>query len=85
LEPSIEGGEVSLHAVRDNDVVRIVVTDSGRGISEKGPSNGIGLSNIRDRLTLLYGERGRLVLEENSPSGVKATILIPYAPSMSSE
>jgi len=85
LEPSIEGGEVSLYAVRDNDVVRIVVADSGRGISEMGPRSGIGLTNIRDRLELLYGGQGRLVLEENSPSGVKATIEIPYAASMKSE
>jgi sensor histidine kinase YesM len=84
LEPSIGGGEVSLCAVRDNDVVRIVVADSGRGINEMGPGNGIGISNIRDRLELMYGGRGRLVLEENSPSGVKATIEIPYASSMSS-
>jgi sensor histidine kinase YesM len=79
LEPSIGGGEVSLVAVRDNDAVRIVVADTGRGISEMGQGSGIGLSNIRDRLELMYGGRGRLVLEENSPRGVKATIEIPYA------
>lgn len=77
LEPSIEGGEVLLSAVQDSDVVRIVVSDSGRGISEMGPGSGIGLSNIKDRLKLMYGERGRLVLEENSPHGVKARIEIP--------
>jgi sensor histidine kinase YesM len=78
LEPSIKGGEVVLHAARENDMIRIVVADTGRGISEMGPGNGIGLSNIRDRLKLMYGERGRLALEENSPHGVKATIEIPY-------
>ena len=44
----------------------------------RAPGGGIGLANVRDRLELLYDGRGRLVLEDNKPSGLKATIEIPY-------
>jgi sensor histidine kinase YesM len=78
LESSVQGGEISVRAVRDNGVVRITVADSGKGISEKSGGSGIGLENIRKRLQLLYAGQGRLILEENSPVGVKAIIEVPY-------
>jgi uncharacterized membrane-anchored protein YhcB (DUF1043 family) len=78
LEPKVSGGAVLIRAVRDGDRTRIVVADSGMGVNDKSAGSGIGLENIRKRLGLLYGEQGRLLFEENEPSGVKATIEIPY-------
>jgi sensor histidine kinase YesM len=78
LEPSISGGEVSIRAVRDGDTVRITVADSGMGIDETGRGNNIGLSNIKQRLELMYGNAGQLFLEENKPRGVKVVVEIPY-------
>jgi LytS/YehU family sensor histidine kinase len=77
IEPSVRGGTISVQGVRDGYSIRIEVCDSGVGINEKSPGNGVGLSSIRKRLELLYGARGRLVLEENKPTGVKAAIEIP--------
>jgi signal transduction histidine kinase len=84
LEPSIEGGSISLRAERIGDAVRIVVADTGRGIIEHDTGNNIGLGNVRKRLELMYGDRGRMVLEENEPAGVKVTIEIPYGQDTSS-
>lgn len=84
LEPSIEGGELSVRGDQENDVVRITVADTGQGINEHGGGKGVGLDNIRKRLRLLYGGGGRLTLHENKPSGVKAVIDIPYATDNSS-
>jgi len=78
LEPAIGGGEVLLEAVRDKDMVRITVTDTGTGIDAKKGGNNVGLGNIRKRLELMYGDQGRLILEENKPRGLKVTIQIPY-------
>jgi signal transduction histidine kinase len=77
LEPKVAGGAVSIKAKRDNDRIRITVVDSGIGVNDKSSGSGVGLENIRKRLGLLYGERGRLLFEENVPSGVKVTIEIP--------
>jgi LytS/YehU family sensor histidine kinase len=46
------------------------------GFDEKSVS-GIGLSNIRERLQTLFDGRGRLILEENAPSGLKAILEVP--------
>jgi sensor histidine kinase YesM len=78
IEPSVNGGTITVQGVRDGDCVRIEVYDSGVGINEKSSGSGVGLTSIRKRLELLYGTRGRLVFEENRPTGIKATIEIPY-------
>jgi sensor histidine kinase YesM len=78
LEPAIDGGEISVQAIRDGDIVRITVSDSGMGIDVTGTGNNIGLDNIKKRLELMYGNAGRLFLEENKPRGVKVVVEIPY-------
>jgi LytS/YehU family sensor histidine kinase len=37
----------------------------------------VGLSNVQKRLGLLFGEKGRLTIEENNPHGVRAVIEVP--------
>ena len=53
------------------------VADTGMGFKAERQS-GMGLSNIRERLLSLYGNSGRLILEENRPQGLKATIEVPH-------
>ena len=53
------------------------ITDTGMGF-HGGEDIGVGLSNVRERLQSLYGDKGHLILEENRPSGLKAIIEIPY-------
>lgn len=77
LERSVRGGEVEVRCLRDDGAVRIVVADSGRGMQEQGGPAGVGLENVRRRLAIMYGEGARLTMEENSPTGVRATIELP--------
>jgi len=76
LESKIEGGEISVRAEETGETIRLEVVDTGVGFLE-GSSNGIGISNVKERLKSLYGDKGRLMLEENRPSGLKAIIEIP--------
>ena len=76
LEPTVEGGLVTITAYSVPQKIRITVTDTGKGLDETGDA-GFGLMNIRERLHSLYGQEARVILEENSPSGLKATIEIP--------
>lgn len=78
LEPKSEGGGIIIRCSREGDITRVEVIDSGVGIDVNKSGNGIGLPNIRKRLELLYGDKGRLVIRENSPSGVSAIIEMPY-------
>jgi len=76
LEPKMEGGEIMIKVVEKDDLIRIEVTDTGSGFSSFH-NTGVGIGNVRERIKLLYGEKGRLILEENKPDGVRATIEVP--------
>jgi len=78
LEPSVDGGEVAVAAERADGMVRITVSDSGVGIRETAGGSGIGLENVRRRLAIMYGDAGRLAIEENTVGGVKAIVEIPH-------
>ena len=79
IDPQIEGGALEIHAHRNQGAVEIVVTDTGRGFTTDSQGGGMGITNVRDRLAALYGDKGRLRFTENRPSGVRATIEVPYA------
>jgi len=77
LEPKIEGGELCIRGENKGDIIRLEIIDTGMGFNE-GENTGVGLSNVRERLQSLYGDKGRLILEENRPFGVKAILEIPH-------
>ncbi len=76
LEPQREGGKVTISARAADGKLSVSVADTGRGFSD-APGTGVGLTNIRERLTALYGEEGKLTLEAQVPHGVMATIRVP--------
>ena len=82
LEPSIEGGRVSVSARVQGGRLVLEVLDDGHG-PEAPPSgarrgNGVALQNIRERLLARYGERARLSIEPAHP-GTRARIELPLA------
>jgi sensor histidine kinase YesM len=80
LEPKVDGGDILISGEEKNGILRLEVVDSGGGFKEE-KNFGMGLSNIRERLQSLYGNSGRLILEENQPNGLKATIEVPHGKS----
>ena len=50
--------------------MEIEVADTGVGFAPT-TRGGVGLTNLRDRLRLLYGERASLAIGENAPSGTR--------------
>jgi len=79
LECKPEGGHLTVTAEIVDSKLRVTVADDGVGfgvVPSKG--TGLGLSNIRERLKLLHGEAGQLHIAANIPSGVIATIEVPY-------
>ena len=79
IEPSPDGGSVTLSATRRAGSVTVSVTDTGCGASgEPGKGGqGVGLTNVRERLAALYGPRARFSLEPVVPHGMRATISLP--------
>jgi sensor histidine kinase YesM len=82
IEPAAAGGTITLSARRDSESVVVTVADTGRGFAEDSDSagEGVGLSNVRERLAALYGSRGRFTLEPLTPHGARATLALPFEP-----
>ena len=83
LEPQREGGRIDVVVTRmftaDGDRIRLQVKDTGRGLSDAPiqAGGGVGLTNLRERLNALYGDKAKFVIESNDPKGVVATIELP--------
>jgi hypothetical protein len=77
LEPKTGGGTVWIRAQFADGALEVTVADDGRGLSAEGSGTGIGLKNVRERLRLIYGDRSRLSIANNFPTGVSATLVIP--------
>jgi sensor histidine kinase YesM len=76
VDPCCDSGCITIRAAESAGRLKVSVTDTGEGVKpQKG--GGLGLANIRERLKALYGSSARLVLEENAPHGVVASIEVP--------
>ena len=77
-------GTFALHigAHRDNRSVVLQVADSGSGIGDLRPADvfgrGVGLSNIRDRLAHLYGDKQEFGIANRESGGAEVTLRVPY-------
>jgi two-component system, LytTR family, sensor kinase len=70
-------GIIQIIARREGDTLSLIVQDNGSGLSDSALS-GIGLTNTRARLHVLYGEDQHLVLHDLETGGCLAEIRIPY-------
>lgn len=79
IDPSEQGGQIDITVARNDAYVEIVVQDNGVGISTASQANqrGTGISNVRERLQLLY-DQATLTLVEPPGGGVRAELRLPY-------
>ena len=76
IAKSIEGGTIFISIQKENNKMNFEIADTGFGITEnKENANGIGLSNTKKRLAIMYNEE--LILEKNFPKGAKVSFRIP--------
>jgi hypothetical protein len=81
LEPKAEGGSIWISARAAAGRLRVAVADSGLGYCPPKATTsgtGIGLNNIRERLTTQFGGRAALVISPNAPTGTQITIEVPH-------
>jgi signal transduction histidine kinase len=80
ITPSPEGGDLWIDAkVHNSSTLVLQVEDSGVGISARSsrPGCGVGLNNVRERLSRCYGAEAKLVIEPRDPKGTRATLFLP--------
>jgi two-component system, LytTR family, sensor kinase len=81
LAPKLEGGEIRLHTRMTDGRLTIDINDNGMGISAERLAEiyheGIGISNVRERLRLLYGDQFRMEIKSQEGQGTQIRIEIP--------
>ncbi len=81
LAPKPGLGHLWVSAGFEGDRLRLRVEDDGIGLNgtgRRGPHhNGVGLSNIAERLKTLYRDRASMEIEPRDAGGSRVTLLIP--------
>jgi sensor histidine kinase YesM len=80
VTPSESGADIWITAAREGQAVRIEVADNGNGDGAElaaSPSTGVGLANIRDRLSQAYGASHRFQTRQNEKGGFSVILDIP--------
>ena len=74
------GGEIIVESKLNHEFVNIYVKNTGQlrpHAATKGRRRGIGISNSKERLRLLYGEQASLTIENMNENMVCATVKVP--------
>jgi sensor histidine kinase YesM len=80
MKPNGEKMDLAISAHRENGSLILRIADSGVGFSSIGSQNstgGIGLANIRGRLSQLYGANATLSLQNRISGGVEISLSLP--------
>jgi two-component system LytT family sensor kinase len=88
LAPKLEGGQIHLRTRRQDGRLFIEIEDNGMGIApEHLPdvyAKGIGISNVTERLRLLYGDQFRMDIRSREGQGTQIRIELPELASAAS-
>ena len=76
IVPRETGGKLEIHANSEMNKLVMSIVDDGPGVNGK-IRNGIGISNIRQRLEQLYGNEQQLFMKNQTGGGFAVTIIIP--------
>jgi len=81
ISRKIGGGSIIIEAARENGDLRLTVRDTGVGIqsSDNIFEKGVGLRNVRDRLTKLYGAGYAPSIAPRDGGGTDVTLRIPLS------
>jgi two-component system LytT family sensor kinase len=81
IAPKIEGGTITLRSRRGGGRLIVEIADDGVGISGNKPSahqgGGIGISNVQERLKVVYGQDYTMKIDSQPGKGTCIRIEIP--------
>jgi len=76
LEPRVEGGEILVNVEQQGDTIRVEVADTGLGL-DNSEKQGVGFSNVKERLALYYDDKATMHIKENRPTGLRIIMDLP--------
>ena len=80
IDPSEEGGRIDVDIERHGERCVVRVTDTGAGLHQSASGLGTGLTTLRERLQLIFGDAAQLRLIAGAPRGVVVEVDMPAQP-----
>ena len=77
IDPSEEGGRIDIDIERRGERCVVRVTDSGAGLHDSPNGLGTGLTTLRERLQVIFGDAAQLRLISGDARGVTAEVEMP--------
>jgi histidine kinase/histidine kinase/DNA gyrase B/HSP90-like ATPase len=77
IDPSEEGGRIDIDIERRGERCVVRVTDTGAGLHESANGLGTGLTTLRERLQLIFGDAAQLRLTSGGRRGVAVEVDMP--------
>ena len=77
IDPSEEGGRIDIDIERRGERCVVRVTDTGGGLHVSATGLGTGLTTLRERLQLIFGDAAELRLTSATTRGVAAEVDMP--------
>jgi LytS/YehU family sensor histidine kinase len=77
IDPSEEGGRIDVEVVRRGQRCEVRVSDTGCGKQPPASGLGTGLTTLRERLHLTFGDAAHLRLTSNNPRGTLVEVDMP--------
>ncbi|KUK84674.1 MAG: Histidine kinase, partial [Synergistales bacterium 58_81] len=78
IEPLMEPGNIRISARVIGTSVLVEIRDNGVGFDLESLNLGIGLQNVRDRISLHYGESSDLEIKSRPGAGTSVLVRIPF-------
>ena len=77
IDPSEEGGRIDIDIERQGARCVVRVTDTGAGFQQSAHGLGTGLTTLRERLRLIFGDAAALRLVSGVPRGAAVEVELP--------
>jgi two-component system, LytTR family, sensor kinase len=80
IAPREAGGSIAIRTWRDGDTLALQIRDDGPGFDSSAAAahDGVGLTNVRERLQQLYDDRGTLDFGRCPTGGACITLRLPF-------
>jgi signal transduction histidine kinase len=79
LEPKVEGGRITVSPRREGDELVLEVADTGVGPNgDAATAKGFGMSQVRERLATLHGERASFDFAPAAGGGARTILRLPF-------